>query len=74
MSEPEESRRREDGAGEAGGTDKASSSESDAAALRAGHGDGEMPELSDTGVGLGLGEPNTFEPEEAAPAADSPTE
>ena len=31
-------------------------------------------DLSDAGVGLIEGEPNTFEPEEAAPAADDPTE
>jgi hypothetical protein len=74
MSEPEENKQRVDGAVEAGGTDEASSSESSAAASRAGHSDVEMPDLSDTGVGLGVGEPNTFEPEEGVPAAGSPTE
>ncbi len=36
--------------------------------------DAEKPERSDTGVTLGAGEPNTFEPEEAAPAPETPTE
>ena len=34
----------------------------------------EASDLSDTGVGLSLGEPNTFEPEEAGPAVESPSE
>ena len=36
------------------------------------HSDVEPPDLSETGVGLGVGEPNTFEPEEGNPAADKP--
>jgi hypothetical protein len=43
------------------------------AVLPADKGDVELPGLSDTGVGLGFGEPNTFEPEEGVPGADSPT-
>ena len=69
MSEPDESAQPVDRADEAGKDDEANSSES-STALHVGHGDGE---LSDTGVGLGVGEPNTFEPEEAAPAPDTQT-
>jgi hypothetical protein len=69
MSEPDESRQRVDRPDKPGGTDEASSSETSAAV----HGGQENVELSDTGVGLGVGEPNTFEPEEAGPAPDSQT-
>jgi hypothetical protein len=34
----------------------------------------ETSELSDSGVGLSVGEANTFEPEEAGPAAEGPSE
>ena len=70
MSEPEE-RDRPDGGGMVEGTDNESATGSDAAA-RAGHSDIDASDLSDTGVGLSVGEPNTFEPEEAGPAVESP--
>jgi hypothetical protein len=69
MSEPDESVQRVDRADKPENDDKADSSGS-GAAVHVGQGDGE---LSDTGVGLGVGEPNTFEPEEAAPAPDTQT-
>lgn len=64
MSEPVE-RDHPDAGGAVEGTDMA---------VGAGHSDRETSDLSDTGVGLGAGEPNTFEPEEAGPAAEGPTE
>jgi len=67
MSEPEENTQRVDGAVETG-TDEANADET------AERGDVELSDLSDTGVGIGAGEPNTFEPEEAAPAAETPTD
>jgi hypothetical protein len=70
MSEPEKNRQHVDSAVEAG--DETSSFESGMAVLPADHGDVELPDLSDTGVGLSFGEPNTFEPEEGVPGADSP--
>ena len=69
MSEPDESVPRVDRADPPGDDDEAKSSGS-SAAVPVGQGDGE---LSDTGVGLGVGEPNTFEPEEATPAPDTET-
>jgi hypothetical protein len=60
MSEPDQSAQPVDRADKPGDDDASS------AAVQVGRGD---DELSDTGVGLGVGEPNTFEPEEAAPAA-----
>jgi len=63
MSEPEESDR-PDGGGVVEGTANESSAESS-------HSD---VTTSDTGVGLSVGEPNTFEPEEAGPAAGRHTE
>ena len=68
MSEPEE-RDSPDGDGLAESTDRDSG-----AVVRAGHSDVETSDLSDTGVGLSVGEPNTFEPEEAGPAVESPSE
>ena len=65
MSEPDQNAQPVDPAGTAGDDAAANSSES-SAAVHVGDG-----ELSDTGVGLGVGEPNTFEPEEAAPAPDT---
>jgi hypothetical protein len=65
MSEPEERDRPDDG----GAVEDA---DNDSAA-KSGSGDGDLP-ISGTGVGLSVGEPNTFEPEEAGPAAGSPTE
>jgi len=47
--------------------------ERDAATPREGS-DRDTPDRSDTGVGLGSGEPNTFEPEEAAPPTETPPE
>ena len=73
MSEPEESSRRLDGGEVAGGTDEASATGSGAAS-ESGRGDVRTTDVSDPGVGLGVGEPNTFEPEEAGPAADRPAE
>jgi hypothetical protein len=58
MSMPEE-RDRPDGDGVVEGSNKDSVEASD---------------LSDAGVGLSLGEPNTFEPEEAGPAVENPSE
>jgi hypothetical protein len=34
----------------------------------------ETSNLSDSGIGLSLGEANTFEPEEAGPAVEPPSE
>jgi hypothetical protein len=61
MSMPEE-RDRPDGDGAVEGSNNDSVEGSD------------LSDLSDTGVGLSLGEPNTFEPEEAGPAVESPSE
>src|SRR3954447_11900783 len=58
MSEPEE-RDRPNGGGVVEGSDNESV---------------EKPDLSDTGIGLSVGEPNTFEPEEAGPAVERPSE
>jgi hypothetical protein len=44
------------------------------AAVRVGHSDTATSDLSDTGVGLSVAEPDTFEPEEAGPAAGNRTE
>jgi hypothetical protein len=71
MSEPEE-RDRPDGDGAVEGTRNESAAES-AAAVGSGH-NLETSDLSNTGIGLSIGEPNTFEPEEAGPAVESPTE
>jgi hypothetical protein len=68
MSEVEESRRRGDGGVEA---DEPNAAEATAPVFPADRSDVEVSDLSDTGVGIGSGEANTFEPEEAAPAADS---
>ena len=46
----------------------------DSATSPADHGKVGIDHLSDAGVGVGAGEPNTFEPEEAAPAADEPAD
>ncbi|HEX2073700.1 MAG TPA: hypothetical protein VHF92_07935 [Geodermatophilus sp.] len=70
MSETEENRRRAQDVSEAG----ARPSEPDASTSPGGSGGGDKTELSDTGVGLGAGEPNTFEPEEAAPAPEAPAD
>ena len=43
-------------------------------AADAGHNLPGTSDLSETGVGLSMGEPNTFEPEEAGPAVEGPTE
>lgn len=68
MSEPEEQQRaaRADTQGDIG---EANSPES-VAAVRAGQGDAE---LSETGVGLSVGEANTFEPEEAGSVPETET-
>jgi hypothetical protein len=58
MSEPEQ-RDRPNGGGVVEGSDNESV---------------ETSELSDSGVGLSVGEANTFEPEEAGPAAERPSE
>ena len=58
MSEPEE-RDRPNGGGVVEGSDNESV---------------ETSELSDSGVGLSVGEANTFEPEEAGSAAERPSE
>jgi hypothetical protein len=58
MSQPEE-RDRPSGGGTAEGSDNESVETSD---------------LSDTGLGLSVGEPNTFEPEEAGPAVEDTSE
>jgi hypothetical protein len=63
MSEPPEEHR-PDGDGVAEGPDEQSATES-------GSDHGDVP-MSDTGVGLSTGEANTFEPEEAGPAAGGP--
>ena len=68
MSEPE-NRDHMDAAAAVEGTDEASTAQP-GAAFPTGHGDLETSDLSDSGVGLSVGEPNTFEPEEADPAAD----
>jgi len=73
MSEPEERDRPDGGGGVAEGTDNESAAGS-GAAVRAGHSDVELSDLSDTGLGLSVGEPNTFEPEEGGPAVESPSE
>jgi hypothetical protein len=65
MSEPHE-RDRPDGDGVVEGTGDESADESGS-----GHSD---VATSETGVGLSVGEPNTFEPEEAGPASGSPSE
>jgi hypothetical protein len=65
MSEPDE-RDHLDGTEPVEGSDKAG------ATKPRGHSDVEPSDLSETGVGLGLGEPNTFEPEEADPDRDRP--
>lgn len=70
MSEPEERDRPEGGAVENTHDDSAVEA---GAAVGSGH-NLETSELSDTGVGLSVGEPNTFEPEEAGPAIESGTE
>ena len=72
MSEPEE-RDRPDAGGVVEGTHSESAVES-GAMVGAGRDDVETSDLSDTGIGLSVGEPNTFEPEEAGPAAATPTE
>lgn len=36
--------------------------------------DADPPGQSETGVGMGAGEPNSFEPEEADPADDDPAD
>ena len=69
MSESDESAQQVDRADHPGDDDEANTSES-RAAVHVGTGDGE---LSDTGVGSGVGEPNTFEPEEAGPDPDTQT-
>jgi hypothetical protein len=69
MSEPEE-RDPLDGGGVAEAPDEASVADS----VGADHSDAEGSDLSDTGVGLSVGQPNTFEPEEAGIAAETPAE
>ncbi len=73
MSATEENQQRVEDLSGAGRNGEVSPSE-DAATSRRGTGGGEMPDRSDTGVTLGAGEPNTFEPEEAAPAPEAPKE
>jgi hypothetical protein len=58
-----------DDAGVIEGTDMAAAAES-GVAFPTEHNDVETADLSDTGIGLSVGEPNTFEPEEAGLAAD----
>lgn len=70
MSETEDDRQRVEDVSQAG----AAPSEPDASTSPRGTGGGGKTELSDTGVGLGAGEPNTFEPEEAAPAPETPSD
>jgi hypothetical protein len=72
MSEPVE-RDHPDAGGAVDGADNHRTAES-GLAVEAGHSDRETSNLSDTGVGLGAGEPNTFEPEEAGPAVEGSTE
>jgi hypothetical protein len=55
-----------------GGNSAAAGSEPDAAT--SGTGGGDMPDRTETGVRLGAGEPDTFEPEEAAPEPEAPPE
>jgi hypothetical protein len=69
MSEPEE-RDPLDGGEVAEGPDEASAADS----VGADPSDAEASDLSDTGVGLSVGERNTFEPEEAGTPADTPAE
>ena len=69
MSETEENRERVEDVSEAGRRPD----EPDASTSPGGSGGGEKTELSDTGVGLGAGEPNTFEPEEAGPVPGTQT-
>jgi pimeloyl-ACP methyl ester carboxylesterase len=70
LSESGERDRPDDG-GAVGGTDNGPA-ESGAPIPR--HSRVETSDLSDTGVGLSVGEPNTFEPEEAGPAMERPTQ
>jgi hypothetical protein len=70
MSEPEETDR-PDGRGVVEGIDSESAAET-GTAVQARHSDADPANLSDTGVGLSMGEPNTFEPEEPGPGG--PTE
>ncbi len=70
MSEPEERDRPDGGAVENTRDDSAVEA---GAAVGSGH-NVKTSDLSDTGVGLSVGEPNTFEPEEAGPAVETPTE
>jgi hypothetical protein len=72
MSRPEERDHLNSG-GVPGAPDETSAADSGAAA-RTGHSDVEESDLSDTGVGLSVGDSNTFEPEEAGPAAETPAE
>jgi hypothetical protein len=72
ISEPME-RDHPDAGGSGDGADNDRTAES-GLAVGAGHSDRDTSNLSDTGVGLGAGEPNTFEPEEAGPAVEGPTE
>jgi hypothetical protein len=71
MSEPED-KAHPHGGGAVEGTHNERAAES-RAAVGSGH-NLETSDLSDTGVGLSVGEPNTFEPEEAGSAVGSPTE
>jgi len=63
MSEPDE-RDHPDGTEPVDGSDKAGAAEPRR------HSDVEPSDLSETGIGLGVGQPNTFEPEEADPAGN----
>ena len=72
MSEPEK-RDRLDGGGVAGAPDEGGAADSGVAA-GADRSDVDESHLSDTGVGLSVGDRNTFEPEEAGPAAGTPAE
>jgi len=66
MSEPNERDQLDD-------TEPAEGGDKTGDAVSSGNDDAELSDLSETGVGLGVGEPNTFEPEEADPAADPPS-
>jgi hypothetical protein len=73
MSEAENNTQRATGASEAG-RNGGTSPEQGAATTPGTSGGGDMPDRSETGVTLGAGEPDTFEPEESAPAPEKPAE
>jgi hypothetical protein len=73
MSEPEE-RDQPDGAAAVEGNDDAGAPKLGTASST-GRADVETSNLADSGgVGISVGEPNTFEPEEAGPPSDKPAQ